>query len=68
MRVSAWLLVMLGIPLAALAQEESPPSMELLEFLGEWEEEDTGWIDRQLSGLIEVAGEAEANEESDDDE
>jgi hypothetical protein len=55
-------------PLAVTAQEEEPPSMAMLEFLGEWDEADTGWIDQALDGAMVLAGDAEVNEESKDDE
>lgn len=68
MRASVWLLGILLFSPALYAQEEEQPSMELLAFLGEWEEADTNWIEQALSGWQLLAGEAETNEESNDDE
>jgi len=67
MRASGFLLGMLLLTNTASAQEEAPPSMELLEFLGEWGDEDAAWIEQQLDGAALLAGEAQTNEESNDD-
>ena len=68
MRASAWLVGLFLFPLASIAQEEAPPPMELLAFIGEWEVADTGWVDQALSGEMMRVVEAEANEQSNDDE
>ncbi len=42
-------LLLLWLPVQILAQnqamEEESPSMEMLDFLGTFEDEDTGWVD-----------------------
>jgi hypothetical protein len=73
MRVSGVLLGMLLWTATAQAQEEAP-SMALLEFLGEWGEEDAAWVDQALDGAVVLTADADradklqANEESNDDE
>ena len=43
------MIVAFSIPLPAQeAEGETPPSLELLEFLGAWETEDGEWIDPAL--------------------
>jgi hypothetical protein len=68
MRASDFLLGMLLLTNTALAQEEAPPSMELLEFLGEWGDTDAAWIEQELDGAAVLAGEAQSNEESNNEE
>lgn len=68
MRASGFLLGVLLFSAAASAQEVPPPSMELLEFLGEWDEADESWLEAQLEEWRILAGEPEDNEESNDDE
>lgn len=68
MRASGLLLLMMLFPLAASAEEKDLPSMELLEFLGEWDKAEAGWVEQQLSGWMVLAAEAEGNEESNDEE
>ncbi len=41
-------MLLLSLPVQACAEDETGdglPSLELLEFLGEFEDEDTGWVD-----------------------
>lgn len=67
MRASGLLPLLLVFPLAASAQEEVLPSMELLEFLGEWDKADEVWVEQQLSGWTVLASEADGDEESKDE-
>ena len=41
----AILIILLSIALDANAANEDKPSMELLEFLGEWQTKDGDWVD-----------------------
>lgn len=74
MRASGLLLGLLLFVSTASAQDEAPPSMALLEFLGEWGDEDAAWIERELNGAMVLAADADearkvqSNEESKDDE
>ena len=47
MRVS-WLWALPFLPLGASAEERAqpqPPQLEIIEFLGEWEDANDGWLD-----------------------
>jgi len=74
MRASAILLGLLLFVNVASAEDESPPSMELLEFLGEWGDTDPGQFVQESGGAAVLAGSADeksgtqAKEESKDDE
>ena len=43
-----------------LAAEDALPSMDFLEFLGEWEDEDGAWVDSQMKA---AAGEEQSQQE-----
>jgi hypothetical protein len=65
-RQHGWLLVLLLLALPAWAESEAP-TLELLEFLAEWQDEEGDWIDP-----VEFVGnggmhESESNEESSDE-
>ncbi len=51
-----WLWLLLGMSYTSVAwsDEENQPSMEFLEFLGEWETEDGDWIDPQALESMEA--------------
>ena len=51
------LILMAALPETAVAETEAEdtPSMELLEFLGEWETKEGEWIDQSLLVDTEVA-------------
>lgn len=74
MRASAILLGLLLFVDAASAADEALPSMELLEFLGEWGDTDPGQFAQELDGAAVLAGSADEKsgtqpkEESKDDE
>ena len=61
-RASVWLLFLIGISSGTLAQSEEedvePPQMELLEFLGSWEEDGEVWLE-MLEDLPVLEGEQE---------
>lgn len=61
----------LGFPLLLLAgsvpAEEMSPSMELLEFLGEWENENGEWVDPEELAATTLPDESERDEERSDD-
>jgi len=49
MRVSHFALLMLSLLTAGVfAAEEEQPSLELLEYLGNWEDSNGDWIDPQM--------------------
>ena len=50
----AGLLLLLTSSTLALAAEDALPSMGLLEFLGEWEDDDGTWIDSQMEGATDA--------------
>lgn len=41
----ALIIILLGIAMDAKAADDDQPSMELLEFLGEWQTKDGEWVD-----------------------
>jgi hypothetical protein len=48
-RAAAAMMIAFAIPVPAEEPEsEAPPSLELLEFLAEWETEDGEWVDPAL--------------------
>ena len=51
-----WLWLLLAVTHAGMAwaEGETQPSMEFLEFLGEWETEDGEWIDPQILESMEA--------------
>ena len=55
------LFCLLGTPLSATEQEQ--PSLELLEFLGDWAMDDDGWLDP-----IEIEGMELPEQERENDE
>lgn len=52
---------------AALAEEAEVPTLELLEYLGEWEDRDGQWFDPQTLQLAIPGSEEQANEEENDE-
>lgn len=53
----AGLLLLLGSSgLLAQSAEESMPSMEFLEFLAEWETDDSEWMDAQIQAVSNESG------------
>ena len=52
---------------SALAEETEVPPLELLEYLGEWEDHDGQWIDPQLLQLAMPRSEEQVNEEQSDE-
>ena len=65
--VGALLLVLTPVAPRASAEDEQQPSLELLEFLGEWETEDGVWID-PLSLLETEESDLESGEDDEKDE
>ncbi len=70
MRVSKTVLLLLTLLSLTLHAEEEQPSMELLEYLGNWEDANGSWIDPQLlePGVIKVAEENDDTTDRQDDE
>lgn len=55
MRVnSVFLMVLALLPVAAVAGEVEPPSLALLEYLGEWQDENGNEIDPQELALLQL--------------
>lgn len=52
---------------AAWAEEVDVPPLELLEYLGEWEDGEGRWIDPENLQLAMPAGEEQAKEEEKDE-
>lgn len=56
---------------AAAAEEVEAPPLELLEYLGEWEDSDGQWLDPQMLRLVMPGGpplgEEQVNEEDKDE-
>ena len=50
-RLAGLLLLLGGSGVVAQSAEESIPSMEFLEFLGEWETDDSEWMDAQIRAV-----------------
>jgi len=50
------MLGMLLFSCAAVAEETPPPSMALLEFLGEWGDTDPSQFEQELNGAVVLAG------------
>lgn len=67
MRVSVSLFLLLFASQAATAGELETPSLALLEYLGEWQDEDGNDIDPQALALLSV-GNTVAGGNSDDEE
>ena len=74
-RMVLTILILVVAPVAALCQDQPPtssaivydddasmPSMELLEFLGEWETEDGEWIDPILLDAMLVSEQESSDE------
>ena len=61
----AGLLLLLTSSAFALAAEDAMPSMDFLEFLGEWEDEDGTWVDSQMKA---AAGEEQSRQEVSDND
>jgi len=58
-----WLLLVITLLSASLlAEDDIPPSLELLEFLGSWEDAQGNWVDPQLLELAAKADEHTENE------
>ncbi len=71
MRVNkAFLLLLYLLPLTVNAVEQEPPSMELLEYLGNWEDSNGNWIDPQMlePTAMRVAESENETANKDDDE
>ena len=68
MRANYLLLVMsmLGAG-TSLAEEPQAPPLELLEYLGEWEDREGRWTDPQLLELAMPGGDEQVNEEQKDE-
>jgi len=47
--------------LPGLAAEQPTPSLELLEFLGEWETDDGEWVDPEVVADIQLPTEADTS-------
>ena len=54
-------------PILVLAEEADVPPLELLEYLGEWEDGDGQWFDPTILQLVMLSGEEQANEEEKDE-
>lgn len=52
---------------AALAEEAEAPPLELLEYLGEWEDCEGQWVDPEILQLVMLGGEEQMNEEDKDE-
>ncbi len=65
-RQHGWLLVLLLLALPAWAESEVP-TLELLEFLAEWQDEEGDWIDPVEFVNNGGVHESESNEESSDE-
>jgi hypothetical protein len=53
---------------AAVAEEaEVPPSLELLDYLGEWGDAEGQWLDPEILQLVTLGGGEQANEEEKDE-
>jgi hypothetical protein len=67
MKHGNWLLALLSLaPAAGNAQDSAPPPLELLEYLGSWQEDDEEWVlDAEWSQTNDVGGRPETE---DDDE
>ena len=72
-RVNSWLFTAALFASATLwAEEVEVPPLELLEYLGEWEDGNGQWVDPQLlqlampRGLEQANGEEQVNEEGND--
>lgn len=61
----AGLLLLLTSSALAAAAEDASPSMDFLEFLGEWEDADGTWMDSQIKA---VGAEEPAQQEIRDDD
>ena len=63
-RVNSWLFTAVLFASATLwAEEVEVPPLELLEYLGEWEDGNGQWVEPQLLQLAMPHGEAQANGE-----
>lgn len=51
----------------AMAEEVDVPPLELLEYLGEWQDADGRWLDPETLQLAMQAGGEQANEEDKDE-
>ena len=51
----------------AMAEEADVPPLELLEYLGEWEDAEGRWFDPEMLSLAMPTGGEEANEEDKDE-
>lgn len=70
MRFSPLVLVLLLLSPPLLAEEEAPPpSLELLEYLGGWEDEQGNWLDPLTldAAAVELA-QAESETDTDDEQ
>jgi hypothetical protein len=75
MRAEHWMLLCLSlVPVAGMAgpDEDTPPSMELLEFLGSWESPEGEWVDpmqlaEDMEATAQTAQKKQTDEESRDD-
>lgn len=67
MRASPLLLLGLLAALPSMAGEAGPPTLELLEYLGEWQDTDGNEIDPQALALLGLEG-ASAGEGKDEQE
>ncbi len=67
MRVSPLLLLLALAPQWSVATAAEPPSLALLEYLGEWQDEEGNEIDPQALALLKLEAEA-AGDESNDEE
>lgn len=52
---------------SVLAEETEVPPLELLEYLGEWEDSEGQWVDPQLLQLAMPRSEEQVNEEQHDE-
>jgi len=71
MRVSQTVLLLLSLlPTALPAADEEQPSLELLEYLGNWEDVEGNWIDPQLlePAAMNIAESKDEKADKQDDE
>jgi hypothetical protein len=60
------LLLLALLPVVSVAQEDEPPSLALLEYLGEWQDGEGNEIDPQALALLQLDA-AQSGGESDED-